>query len=250
MQVCTPRTVLVQGLSLQLPCWWNLGEAKIGLGAPWRLSVQCWEWGICAPDDGQRNVWLVFPGHVSQKNCLCLWETGSAHLCSPWAKGRRREAEEWGAPPQTTSHIHTHCLYFFFLLRYSWFIMLISAVPQSDSYIFTHKKQFSSTWKWKLLSCVTLCDPLAYTVHGILQARILEWVAFPFSRWSSQPRDQTQVSWITGGFFTSWATREAHLVLHTYIFFHYGVFQDIEYSSLCYTIGSCLSILCTLVHIY
>ena len=46
-------------------------------------------------------------------------------------------------------------------------------------------------------------------VHGILQARILEWVAFPFSRESSQPRDQTQVSRIAGRFFTSWAIREA-----------------------------------------
>ena len=46
-------------------------------------------------------------------------------------------------------------------------------------------------------------------VHGILQARILEWVAVPFSRGSSQPRDRTQVSCIVGGFFTSWATREA-----------------------------------------
>ena len=45
-------------------------------------------------------------------------------------------------------------------------------------------------------SCLTLCDPIDYTVHGILQARILEWVAFPFSRGSSQPRDQTQVSCI------------------------------------------------------
>ena len=45
-------------------------------------------------------------------------------------------------------------------------------------------------------SCRTLCDPIDYTVHGILQARILEWVAFPFSRGSSQPRDQTQVSCI------------------------------------------------------
>ena len=52
-------------------------------------------------------------------------------------------------------------------------------------------------------SCLTLCDPMGYTVHGILQARILEWVAFPFSRGSSQPRDQTQVSRIAGGFFTS-----------------------------------------------
>ena len=50
-------------------------------------------------------------------------------------------------------------------------------------------------------SCLTLCDPMNYTVHGILQARILEWVAFPFSRGSSQPRDQTQVSPIAGRFF-------------------------------------------------
>ena len=37
--------------------------------------------------------------------------------------------------------------------------------------------------------CMTLCDPMDYTVHGILQARLMEWVAFPFSRGSSQPRD-------------------------------------------------------------
>ena len=48
-----------------------------------------------------------------------------------------------------------------------------------------------------------------YTVHEILQARILEWVAFPFSRESSQPRDWTQVSCIVGGFFTNWVTGEA-----------------------------------------
>jgi len=52
-------------------------------------------------------------------------------------------------------------------------------------------------------SCPTLCDPMDYTVHGILQARILEWVAFPFSRASSQPRNQTQISHIAGRFFTS-----------------------------------------------
>ena len=57
--------------------------------------------------------------------------------------------------------------------------------------------------------CWTLCHAMDYTVHRILQAKILEWVAFPFSRRSSQPRDQTQVSLIAGGFFTSWTTREA-----------------------------------------
>ena len=106
-------------------------------------------------------------------------------------------------------------------------------------------------WKWKRqsLSCVWLCDPIDYTVQGILQARILDWVAFPFSRGSSQPRDRTpgllccrrilyqlshkgsprilewvaypfssgssqprnrtQVSCIAGGFFTNWAIRKA-----------------------------------------
>ena len=52
-------------------------------------------------------------------------------------------------------------------------------------------------------SCLTLCNPMDYKVHGILQARILEWVAIPFSRGSSQPRDRTQVSRIAGRFFTS-----------------------------------------------
>ena len=55
----------------------------------------------------------------------------------------------------------------------------------------------------------TLCDPMDYTVHGVLLARILVWVAVPFSRGSSQPRDWTQVSHIAGRFFTNWATREA-----------------------------------------
>ena len=68
-----------------------------------------------------------------------------------------------------------------------------------------------SEWVKVTLLCPTLCDPLDYTVRGILQARILEWVAFPFSRVSSQPRDWTQVFHIAGGFFTSWATREAQV---------------------------------------
>ena len=66
----------------------------------------------------------------------------------------------------------------------------------------------SWTWPWKRKwKSLSLCDPRDYTVHGILQATILEWVAFPFSRESSQPRDQTQVSHTVGWFFTSWATR-------------------------------------------
>ena len=56
-------------------------------------------------------------------------------------------------------------------------------------------------------SCPTLCDPMDFSppgssVHGVLQARILEWVAISFSRGSSQPRDQTRVSRVAGRFFT------------------------------------------------
>ena len=69
-------------------------------------------------------------------------------------------------------------------------------------------------WKKVLVaqSCPTLCNPkdcrLPGSVDGILQARILEWAAIPFSRGFSQPRDQTWVSCITGRFFIVWATRD------------------------------------------
>ena len=57
--------------------------------------------------------------------------------------------------------------------------------------------------------CLTLCSLMDYTVHGILQARILEWVAYLFSSRSFWPRNRTRVSCIAGGFFTNWAIREA-----------------------------------------
>ena len=66
-------------------------------------------------------------------------------------------------------------------------------------------------------SCPTLCDPMDYSVLGILQARILEWVAFAFSRGFSQHRDQTRVSLIAGSFSTSWATKEALIITHQFI---------------------------------
>ena len=56
------------------------------------------------------------------------------------------------------------------------------------------------------------CSPPGCSVHGIFQARILQWVAIPFSRGSYWPRDWTQVSCIAGGFFTIWATREDYQI--------------------------------------
>ena len=64
---------------------------------------------------------------------------------------------------------------------------------------------------WDLMDC----NLTGFSVHGILQARILQWVAIPFSRGSSQHRNQTQVSFIAGRFFTVWTTREAQLGLYS-----------------------------------
>ena len=75
-------------------------------------------------------------------------------------------------------------------------------------------------------SCPTLCDPMdcslpGSSVHGIFLARVLEWVAIPFSRKSSQLRDQTQVSWTASRFFTIWATREAPYPINIGFLCHY-----------------------------
>ena len=76
----------------------------------------------------------------------------------------------------------------------------------SSSHAWMWELDHEEGWKWKSHSCVRLFVT-PWTV--ILQARMLEWLAFPFSRGSSQSRDQIQVSNIAGGVFTSWATRES-----------------------------------------
>ena len=78
----------------------------------------------------------------------------------------------------------------------------------------THAHTHTHTHTNVTQSCSTLCDPMdcsppGSSLHGILQARILEWVAIPFSRGSSRLRDGTQVSCPAVRFFAVWATREA-----------------------------------------
>ena len=84
---------------------------------------------------------------------------------------------------------------------------MMNEILLNDFYAFINIIVFSLLIFW-INIFPRLWDPMDYTVHGILQARILEWVAFPFSRESSQPRDRTQISHIAGRFFTRWATRE------------------------------------------
>ena len=117
----------------------------------------------------------------------------------------------------------------------AWFSLVSSATASWEHLVSRNKVDSAASWAvteggkesegpWLLLllgaclvaqSCPTLCDPMdcnppGSSVHGILQSRILEWVVISFCRGSSQPKDQTQVSCIAGGFFTSWVTREAH----------------------------------------
>ena len=109
-----------------------------------------------------------------------------------------------------------HCLfkYFFSLslrvpLGICWYILCCPI-----SFKVNEGESFFTLW-------LTVCDPRDYTVHGILQARTLEWVAILFSRGSSQPRDRTQVSHVAGGFFTSWTTRKAPQVSKFCLFFSF-----------------------------
>ena len=78
--------------------------------------------------------------------------------------------------------------------------------PHTLNVCVSHSVMSDSLWPHGLYSL------LGSSVHGILQARILEWVAIPFSRESSQPRNQTQVSCIASRFFIVWAAREAQWV--------------------------------------
>ena len=69
------------------------------------------------------------------------------------------------------------------------------------------------------------CSPPGFSVHGIFQARILEWIVIPISRGSSPPRDRTSVSCIAGRFFTVWATREAPLGTYLATFYKSDVLK-------------------------
>ena len=110
----------------------------------------------------------------------------------------------------------------------NWILLLLAAYPACMysihllcelwfrcSHLLTERKWSESE---VTQSCPTLCNPMncslpGFSVHGIFQARVLEWVAISFSRGSSQTRDRTRVSHTAGRHFTIWATREAHFLL-------------------------------------
>ena len=130
-------------------------------------------------------------GHLK----LVLWDNPEG-----WGgEGDRREVQDGG------THVHLWLIH----------VDVWQKTPRYCKIISLQLKQIKSESE-VAQSCPTLCNhvncsPPGSSVHGILQARILEWVAISFSRGSSQPGDQTQVSRIAGRRFNLWATREAEI---------------------------------------
>ena len=103
------------------------------------------------------------------------------------------------------SYLRSILLYFFLVLLYKF-----DSESTFQNYAILETETFAQ-------SCPTLCDPMdcsppVSSVHGILQARILEWVAIPFSREAPRPKGQTWGALIAGRFFTTRATRETILL--------------------------------------
>ena len=132
--------------------------------------------------------------------------------------GKMKKLNKW-VPHELTKNqkkitILKCCLLQFYTTIMNHFLIGLWHMMKSGFYTTTSEDKLSGWTEKKLSStsqsqvkvaqsCPTLCDPMDYTVHEILQARTLQWVAIPFSRGSSQLRDWTQVSCTAGRFFTT-----------------------------------------------
>ena len=118
------------------------------------------------------------------------------------------------------SVFHIYCLnnliYIYYLIYNSYhFNIQITTWKLRNANIFSKLKFHLRRWMIATQSCPTLWDPMDCSlpssfVHGILQARILKWVAISFSSASSQPRDRTQVSCMASRLFTIWTTKKSY----------------------------------------
>ena len=198
--------------AFELWCWWRL------LRVPWtaRRSNQSILKEI-SPEYSLEGLILKLKlqyfGHLMQR----IDSLGKTLMLGKTEDGRRREQRGW--------HHHGHEWTWVWVNSGSWWWTGRPGMLQSMG-----SQSIRHNWATELTECIkkerkkdsevahscpTLCNPIdcsppGSSVHGILQARILEWVAVSFSRGSSQPRDRTWVSCITGRCFILWATREAH----------------------------------------
>ena len=134
-------------------------------------------------------------------------------------------------PGDATNHIGIWCI------RDKWYKSWGRRCSASPKYKNAWGHSTVSVWVRVSVtqSCLTLCDPMDCNppgsfVHGILQARIPEWVAIPISGGSSWPRDWARVSSIEGRFFTIWVTREVLLALKFHNLsgsFHHSIYHKV-----------------------
>ena len=172
----------------------------------------------------------------------------------PWAEepgrlqstGPQRVGHDW-----VTEHIHswfTPCICFRYTLV--CYIQLYICI-----YICVHvHTRTKSLQSWMTFCDPVDCSPPGPSVHGVLQARILEWIAISSSRGPSQLKDRTHVSCIGKHLFNTEPPGKPDIYIYIYIFFFfhilfsYRVLQDIEYTTLYYIVGPCwLSVLYTVV---
>ena len=144
-------------------------------------------------------LWLERSPHMPQLEKKSMWCKGGAHMPQ-----RRPRAAKQSFHPRMWYGLP--------------FIQVLFYDLQCD-FTVSPSKSYVPSPQLVTQSCRILCDPMdcnlsGSSVHGILQAGKLEWVAIPFSRGSFQPRDWTQVSHIAGRFFTVWATRKAPDIMY------------------------------------
>ena len=157
------------------------------------------------PASGTGSCWAINSESAVLEGLHAPWSKAALAVVPPYGSGKWHFA---------LSPKELQCLPEFTCISFSLqFLLLSNNLETFRSEIFRVILSLQLYWGMKLKgkvvqSCPTLCDPMDCIVHGILQVRILEWVAFPFSRAYFQPWGWTQVSHTAGGFFTDW-TREA-----------------------------------------
>ena len=185
------------------------------------------------------NVHSWFSSNTGLKgtDLSCSWKSvcnlqSTLHICgSPISTDSTNRRSHSSIIFVTGKHLHISRPMQFKLVLFKGqlsFTVPLSTCGPKPCILLLHIFSFHSEKKKMLVaqSCPTLWDLMNCSwpgscVHGILQARIPEWVAIPFSRGSSQPRDRTQVSHIAGRFLTVWATREiSYYNLHTIAILH------------------------------
>ena len=184
-------------------------------GAVWNRSSEQWLWATGSTFQSKWNcklgselVWIVGELHVLNGLSRLVWE--------PFHHVTVKNV--FGVPNihhYGRKYVEYNLFIIFRLPRWMW------------SQLQRHGRRLSSFILLLCVlvaqSCLTLCNPMAcsppgFSVHGILQARILEWIAIPFSRGTSQPRDWTLVSCITGRFVTIWPTGKSYFIFSISLF--------------------------------